>query len=94
MRNAGIELRTWLLLTAGFATPILAGAAVGYLALWGAPEVLTLSVLAMTGGALVAIVIEEMVSEAHAGDTSKLGSILLTAGFALFAAVSLYFGAA
>lgn len=54
---------------------------------------LTLSVLAMTGGALVAVMVEEMVSEAHAGDTSQLGPVLLTAGFALFAAVSVYLGA-
>jgi ZIP family zinc transporter len=92
MRNAGIKRRTRLLLTAGFAVPILFGAALGYLALRGAPEVITLSVLALTGGALVAVVIEEMVSEAHEGETSQLGPIFLTAGFALFAAISVYLG--
>jgi ZIP family zinc transporter len=92
MRNAGIKRRTRLLLTAGFAVPILFGAALGYLALRGAPEVVTLSVLALTGGALVAVVVEEMVSEAHEGETSQLGPIFLTAGFALFAAISVYLG--
>jgi ZIP family zinc transporter len=92
MRNAGVKRRTRLLLTAGFAVPILLGAAIGYLALRGAPEIATLSVLALTGGALVAVVVEEMVSEAHEGDTSQLGPIFLTAGFALFAAISVYLG--
>ena len=48
--------------------------------------------LALTGGALTAVVVEEMVSEAHEGDTSNLGPVFLTAGFALFAAVSVYLG--
>jgi ZIP family zinc transporter len=92
MRNAGVKRRTRLLLTAGFAVPILFGAALGYLALRDAPEVVTLSVLALTGGALVAVVVEEMVSEAHEGETSQLGPVFLTAGFALFAAISVYLG--
>jgi ZIP family zinc transporter len=49
-----------------------------------------LSVLALTGGALTAVVIEEMVSEAHDGDTSSLGPVFLTAGFALLAAIAVY----
>ncbi len=76
----------------GFALPILAGAALGFLALRTVPEVVTLSVLALTGGALVAVVVEEMVTEAHEGDTSRLGPLFLTAGFALFGAISVYFG--
>ncbi len=92
MRNAGIERRNRLLLAAAFAIPILLGAALGYLALRQAPEILTLSVLALTGGALTAVVVEEMVSEAHEGDTSQLGPVFLTAGFSLFAAISVYLG--
>jgi ZIP family zinc transporter len=92
LRNAGVPRRRRLLLSAGFTVPILVGAALGYLALRSAPEVLTLSVLALTGGALTAVVVEEMVSEAHEGDTSRLGPVFLTAGFALFAAVSVYLG--
>lgn len=40
----------------------------------------------------MAVVIEEIVSEAHAGDTSQLGPVFLTAGFAVFAAISVYLG--
>jgi zinc transporter, ZIP family len=85
LRSAGVSRKQRLLMTAGFAIPILVGAALGFLALRDAPEVVTLSVLALTGGALVAVVVEEMVTEAHEGDTSRLGPIFLTAGFALFA---------
>jgi ZIP family zinc transporter len=92
MRNAGIRRRTRILLAAGFAVPILVGAALGFLALRDAPEIVTLSVLALTGGALSAVVVEEMVSEAHEGETSRLGPIFLTAGFALFAGISVYLG--
>ncbi len=88
LRRAGVPRRRRLLLTVGFAVPVLLGAALGYLALRSAPEVVTLSVLALTGGALCAVVVEEMVSEAHEGETSSLGPVFLTAGFALFAAVA------
>ncbi len=92
LREAGVTRRGRLLLAAAFAAPILGGAALGFLALRDAPEVVTLSVLALTGGALVAVVVEEMVTEAHAGETSRLGPVFLTAGFALFAAIFAYVG--
>ncbi len=92
LRRAGIPRKRRLLMSAGFAIPIPLGAALGFLVLRQATEVVTLSVLALTGGALSAVVVEEMVTEAHEGDTSRLGPIFLTAGFALFAAVSVYIG--
>jgi ZIP family zinc transporter len=92
LRKSGVPRARRLLLSAGFAIPILFGAALGFLALRQAPELITLSVLALTGGALSAVVVEEMVSEAHEGETSSLGPVFLTAGFALFAAISVYFG--
>ena len=75
-----------------FAVPIIVGATLGYFALRDAPEVVTLSVLAATGGALTSVVVEEMLSEAHEGETSPLGPIALTAGFAVFALISVYVG--
>jgi ZIP family zinc transporter len=33
-----------------------------------------------------------MIGEAHEGDTSQLGLIFRTAGFALFGAISVYLG--
>lgn len=92
MRRAGIPRQQRMLFAAGFTIPILLGATLGYFALREAPEIITLSVLAVTGGALTAVVIEEMVTEAHEGDTSRLGPIALTAGFAIFGAISVYSG--
>lgn len=92
LRRAGIRRRTRVWLAASFSIPILVGAALGYFALKDAPELWTLSVLALTGGALTSVVVEEMMTEAHEGDTSRLGPIFLTAGFALFALVSVYVG--
>ena len=92
LRRSGVRRRTRLLLAAAFAIPVLAGATLGWFALRDASELLTLSVLALTGGALLTVVIEEMIPEAHEGDTSRWGAIFLTAGFAVFGAVSVYLG--
>ena len=88
LRAAGVPRRRRVLLSGGFAVPVLAGAALGHLALRDAPDLVTLSVLALTAGALTSVVVEEMVSEAHEGETSSLGPVLLTAGFAGFALLS------
>ncbi|GHD89124.1 MULTISPECIES: hypothetical protein [Kocuria] len=48
--------------------------------------------LALTGGTLASVVVEEMPDQAHEGDTSVPGPILLTGGVALFAAISVYLG--
>lgn len=94
LQRAGISRGRRLALAAGFAIPILVGATLGYFALRGAPELLTLSVLALTGGALTSVVIEEMIPEAHEGEGGepRLGALALVGGFALFAAISVYFG--
>lgn len=92
LRRANVSRRSRLLLSLSFAIPILVGATLGYFAFREAPELLTLSVLAVTGGALTSVVVEEMLTEAHEGDTSRLGPIFLTAGFAVFALISVYIG--
>jgi ZIP family zinc transporter len=93
LRRTGLSRGRRLLLAAGFTIPILIGATLGYFALRDAPEIVTLSVLALTGGALATVVIEEMVPEAHEGETSQLGAVFFTAGFAIFTAISVYVGA-
>lgn len=67
-------------------------ATLGWFALRGAPELVTLSVLALTGGVLTAVVIEQMIDEAHDAPTSGWGPVALTTGFAIFAALSVYLG--
>lgn len=79
-------------MAASFAVPVLVGATIGYLALRQAPHIITLSVLAVTGGVLTSVVVEEMVTQAHDGPTSYFGPLLLTGGFGLFALISVYVG--
>ena len=92
LRRVGIPRTRRIAMAAAFVIPILLGATLGYFALRTAPELLTLSVLAVTGGALTSVVTEEMISEAHEGETSRLGPVFLTAGFAIFALISAYLG--
>lgn len=90
LKRAGFTRRTRIPMAASFAIPVLLGASIGYLALRQAPEIVTLSVLAATGGVLTNVVIEEMVTQAHEGPTSRFGPLLLTGGFGLFALISVY----
>ena len=92
LRSAEVPRAKRVLFTAGLALPILIGATLGYFALRDASELVTLSVLALTGGALLSVVIEEIVPEAHRGGDSKLATVFLVGGFALFAAIATYVG--
>ena len=92
LRRAGFPRRTRVAMAASFTAPVLAGATIGWFALRGALELATVSVLALTGGVLSAVVVEEMIDEAHEAATSRLGPVSLTTGFALFAALSAYLG--
>ncbi|SMY13152.1 ZIP family metal transporter [Brevibacterium jeotgali] len=92
LRRAGVPRGKRILLAASFGIPVLVGAALGYFILRAAPELVTVSVLAFTGGILLCVVIEEMLTEAHDVATSRLGPVVLTVGFALFAAISAYLG--
>ncbi len=65
LKRAGFALRTRLVMAASFAVPVLLGATLGYLALRQAPDIVTLSVLAATGGVLMSVVVEEVVTQAH-----------------------------
>ncbi|WP_219416668.1 ZIP family metal transporter [Pseudonocardia nigra] len=90
LRQAGVRRSQRILAGAGFAVPILVGAAVGYFALRGAPELVTLSVLAFTGGALLSVALEEMLPQAHDEASGRRDAFYIVAGFVVFAAVSTY----
>lgn len=92
LRWTKMTRRVRILMSLSFAIPIAVGASLGYFALRDAPDLLTLSVLAVTGGALTSVVVEEMLTEAHEGETSRLGPVALTAGFEIFALISVYIG--
>ncbi len=92
LRNAGVSRKRRLLMVAGFVRshpsrrrPWLLGTARRPR---GRDPVSALA----HGRALAAVVVEEIVTEAHKGDTSRLEPVFLTAGCALFAAISVYLG--
>lgn len=94
LRRVGFSRARRVLLTVGLALPLLVGGTLGYFALQEAPDLVRLSVLAMTGGALTAVVVEDIVPEAHRGGDSRLATMFLVGGFSLFAAISVYLGSA
>ena len=89
-RRAGVSARARRVMAVAFGVPIVVGAALGYGLLREAPELVTLTVLAVTGGALVSVVVEEVLPEAHEGETSRAGVLYLVGGFGLFALLSAY----
>lgn len=92
LRQAGFSRSKRIGLALALLIPTFVGAGVGYFALRGAPEIITLCILALTGGVLTSVVVEEMLTEAHEGDTSRLGPLWLTGGFAAFALIAAYTG--
>ncbi|GGJ60126.1 hypothetical protein GCM10007173_18640 [Glutamicibacter ardleyensis] len=92
LKRAKVKRSQRILLSLAFGIPILLGASIGYFVLRDAPEIITLSVLALTGGILTSVVIEEMISEAHERETSRTDPIFLTVGASLFALISVYLG--
>ena len=83
----GMSRRRRLLLAASFAIPILLGATISYFGLRGQPEVYKLGLLAFTAGILLTVAVEEIVVEAHKEYDSRLASLRLIGGFALFIAL-------
>lgn len=83
----GMPRRRRLLLAASFTIPIVLGATISYFALRGRPDIYKLGLLAFTAGILLIVAVEEMVVEAHGEDDSRLASLFLVGGFALFVAL-------
>lgn len=90
LRAGGVRRSRRIALAFAFTLPVVAGAAIGYFTLRAAHELAVVSVLALTAGALVTVVVEEMIPHAHRGETSLYGGLFLAAGFALFAATTVY----
>ena len=81
-----------LLITASFAVPVLAGAALSYFLLRGQSEALQLAALAFTAGLLLTAASEEIIVEAHeAAADSRSAVLAISGGFVLFALVASYF---
>lgn len=89
-KNQGVSRRLRLALSALFTVPILVGTVVGFWVVRGQPELLQLSLLAFTAGILAAVVIEEIVPEAHRDEDARFAAVAFVGGFALFAALVAY----
>lgn len=91
-KDKGIPRGRRMLLSISFAIPVLLGATVGYWGVRGLPEVYKFVLLAFTAGILLTVAVEEIVGEAHETvEDSRWDSVVLVAGFALFALISVYF---
>jgi zinc transporter, ZIP family len=92
-KGRGVPRTTRLLLAASFALPIFLGTTIGYWAVRDAPEIYRLALLAFVAGMLIMVAVEEMLTEAHAGqEDSPIASLAFVGGFALFAVLSTYLG--
>ena len=92
LRERGVPRARRMWLSAAFALPVLFGAALGYLTLRNAPEILTLTVLALTGAVLMVVAVEEIMGEAHEHPHGRGDVWALVIGFALFTATSVLLG--
>lgn len=91
-KDQGVPRMRRMMLSASFALPVLLGATVGYWGVRDLPEVYKFVLLAFTAGILLTVAIEEIIGEAHETiEDSRWDSIVLVAGFALFALITVYF---
>ncbi len=81
LRGAGASRAKVIAITAGFSTLLLAGAAVGTVALAGASDALLDAVLAFGLAALLYLVTEELLVEAHEVPESALQTAMFFVGF-------------
>jgi ZIP family zinc transporter len=93
-RNQGIPRRTRILLSLGFAVPILVAAVGSYWFLRDAPSAWQMGALAFAAGMLTVLAVEDIVPEAHeAIEDFPLATGAAIGGFALFTLISSYFEA-
>jgi ZIP family zinc transporter len=92
-RSQGISRRTRVLLSLGFAAPILIAAIGSYWLLRDASDVWQIGILSVATGMLVVLTVEDIVPEAHEGADFPLATGAVIAGFALFTLISSYFEA-
>lgn len=92
-QSAGTSRGRRLLYGLAFFGPLAAGAAVGFFLVRGQSDLLKLGLLTFAGGLLATLAIEEVLGEAHEseGEHVPTQTLTMTAGFALFALLSLYF---
>lgn len=92
-RSQGIPRRTRILLSLGFAIPILVAASASYWLLRDASSAWQMGILSVATGMLVVLAVEDIVPEAHESKDFPLATGAVIAGFALFTLISSYFEA-
>lgn len=92
-RSRGVPRRMRILLSLGFAAPILVAAVGSYWLLRDASSAWQMGVLSVATGMLVVLAVEDIVPEAHEGEDFPLATGAVIAGFALFTLISAYFEA-
>ncbi|MUN64695.1 hypothetical protein GMA12_16355 [Kocuria sediminis] len=92
VRRAHITRRRRGLLALGFAVLILLGPTLGYFTLHQAADALALSVLVVTGGAMISMVAGEMPTEAPIGLPARRARFCSSEDCALSAAIPAYPG--
>ena len=87
-RNKGVGRTRRLLLSALFVIPVVAAAAVAYVALRAQGPLLKMTALVFVAGLFVLAAVEDMLREAHdSAEDSRWSAISFLAGFALFLVV-------
>ena len=89
-KDKGVVRSRRILLSFSLMIPVFIGASIGYLGLRGSNEILKLSILAFTAGILLAVAVEEMLTEAHERPDSRWAALFLAGGFTLFTMISVY----
>ncbi|MHA6280823.1 ZIP family metal transporter [Gramella sp. KN1008] len=89
-KSKGVPEKMRYLLAAGFTIPILLGATIGFWTMRNSGDLIKFSLLAFTAGILLSVAIEEILTEAHGKPDPAYASVLLTAGFSLFALLTVY----
>ncbi|KAB7623430.1 peptidoglycan-binding protein [Alkalilimnicola sp. S0819] len=92
-RSQRIPRRTRVLLSLGFAIPILVAAIGSYWLLRDASSAWQMGILSVATGMLVVLAVEDIVPEAHESEDFPLATGAVIGGFALFTLISSYFGA-
>lgn len=89
-KDKGMPRNRRILLSFSLMIPIFIGATIGYLGLRGSSEIIQLSILAFTAGILLAVGVEEMLTEAHERPDSRWAALFLAGGFTLFTMISVF----
>ena len=93
-RDKGFSRTKRVALSASFAIPVLAAAALAFVVLRPRSETLKMCAVVFAAGPLVVAAVEDMITEAHeSAEDTRLSTLSFIGGFALFTLVSTLFEA-